>query len=274
MPLFFCQKIFMSAIQKTHVLNEWMVLLRKLADSGVFALFLLACIVLTHYAYPSDARVPRYDFLFMLAIAFQIFLLWTRLETLPEAVVIMIFHVMAMCMEIFKTQDAIASWYYPEAFYLGIGKVPLFAGFMYSAVGSAIARGMRVFEVRLLKPPRLEYVGVLVALIYMNFFTHHYMMNLRWPLFVIALVLYQRTHIQFVLVERVRQMPIIWVFAFIACCTWLAENLATFTRVWLYPTQKDGWIAVDWDRLLAWYLLIQLSFVLVSALLKRKPARY
>lgn len=252
-----------------HWLHELAVLVGKLVYSGVFALFLLACIVLTHRFYPSDALLPRYDFLFIIAVLFQMVLLWTRLETVQEVAVIMVFHALAMVMEWFKTQAVIGSWYYPEAFYLGVGHVPLFAGFMYSAVGSAIARGMRVFDMRLLHPPRLRYAGVLVALIYLNFFTHHFIVNLRWVLLVAAVALYVRTWVVFTLVERVRQIPLVAVFAFVALCLWLAENLATFAQVWLYPTQKDDWVSVDIDRVPAWYLLIQLSFVLVYALVYR-----
>ena len=43
---------------------------------------------------------------------------------------------MAMVMEIFLTHPAIASWQYPQPAVFKILTVPLFAGFMYSAVGS------------------------------------------------------------------------------------------------------------------------------------------
>lgn len=48
--------------------------------------------------------------------------------------VIALFHLVAMGMEIFKTHPSIGSWQYPEEFRIGIMNVPLFAGFMYSAV--------------------------------------------------------------------------------------------------------------------------------------------
>ena len=255
-----------------HFLHELAVFTSKLAYSGVFALFLLASIMLSHYFYPRDAVLPRYDFLFIVAVCFQVFLVWKKLETIPEVIVIMVFHVLAMIMEWFKTQDAIGSWFYPEAFYLGVGKVPLFAGFMYSAVGSAIARGMRVFRMELIQPPNLIWMGLLSALIYLNFFTHHYILNLRWVLLALAVVSYWRTQIRFVLVEFERSVSIIWAFAWVAVCLWLAENIATYAQVWLYPIQKDGWQLVDWDRMVAWYLLIQLSFALVYGLTQCKPS--
>ena len=253
--------------------RECWILISRLAYSGVFALFLLACIVWTHYYYPESSALPRYDFLFIMAVLFQILLLVTRLETLQEVAVIMVFHAMAMVMEWFKTLDTIGSWQYPGQFYLGIAQVPLFVGFMYSAVGSALARGMRVFQMKLIHPPRLRWAVVLALLIYINFFSHHYMMNLRWPLLVVAIALYRKTTVQFTLYERVRAWPIVWAFTFVAGCLWLAENIATYAQVWVYPTQKNGWVMVDWDRMLAWYLLIQLSFTLVYALVNQKETR-
>ena len=53
---------------------------------------------------------------------------------------------MAMVMEIFLTHPAIASWQYPQPAVFKILTVPLFAGFMYSAVGS-FARSIRLLQV-------------------------------------------------------------------------------------------------------------------------------
>jgi len=66
----------------------------------------------------------------------QVILLYTKLESWAEAKVIALFHLMAMVMEIFLTHPAIASWHYPQPAIFKILTVPLFAGFMYSAVGS------------------------------------------------------------------------------------------------------------------------------------------
>ena len=50
---------------------------------------------------------------------------------------------------------------------------------------------------------------------------------------------------------------------------WIAENVVTFANIWIYPSQADGWEMVPFSKLIAWYLLLILSFVLVS--LVRKP---
>ena len=78
----------------------------------------------------------RYDYLLIYALIIQICLLYLKLESWAEAKVIALFHVMAMVMEIFLTHPAIASWQYPQPAVFKILTVPLFAGFMYSAVGS------------------------------------------------------------------------------------------------------------------------------------------
>ena len=53
---------------------------------------------------------------------------------------------------------------------------------------------------------------------------------------------------------------------------WVAENLGTLTRAWLYPSQHDGWRLVGIEKLGSWYLLMLLSFVLVTLVHRpRKP---
>ena len=93
---------------------------------------------------PEDASLHRYDFLTLAAIAIQVAMLAFKLETLGEAKVILIFHMVGTVMELFKT--AAGSWIYPEDSFLHIGAVPLFSGFMYASVGSYIARVWRIFD--------------------------------------------------------------------------------------------------------------------------------
>ncbi|MDH5432688.1 MAG: DUF817 domain-containing protein, partial [Gammaproteobacteria bacterium] len=40
--------------------------------------------------------------------------------------------------------------------------------------------------------------------------------------------------------------------------------MATFTNIWLYPDQTQGWKIVSIAKLSSWYLLMMLSFVLVT----------
>jgi uncharacterized membrane protein YoaT (DUF817 family) len=59
-------------------------------------------------------------------------------------------------------------------------------------------------------------------------------------------------------------MPLLLGFFLVALFIWFAENIATFSNAWLYPDQKDGWSMVSPHKLVAWYLLMIISFVLVS----------
>ncbi len=59
-------------------------------------------------------------------------------------------------------------------------------------------------------------------------------------------------------------LPILVILAFII---WVAENISTFYKIWLYPSQVDAWHMVGWGKLGSWYLLLLLSLVLVLKIL-------
>lgn len=80
--------------------------------------------------------LPRYDFILIAAIVLQAALLASRVESLSEAVVLGMFHLIGLVLELFKTHPAIGSWSYPEFGYTKLGTVPLYSGFMYAAVAS------------------------------------------------------------------------------------------------------------------------------------------
>lgn len=236
----------------------------KQALACLFGGYLLAMILLTSFWNPFAATIHRYDFLFCAAIGFQIVLLAFRLESLREAAVILIFHVVATAMELFKTSDAIGSWHYPGEAMIRLGNVPLFAGFMYSAVGSYIARVWNLFDFRFSRYPPVWQSVLLVLLIYMNFFTHHFFLDLRYALLAASLLLFGRVFVYFRMDREHRRMPLVLGWALVATFIWFAENIATWSRIWLYPDQADGWRLVPVSKLIAWYLLMLLSFVLVS----------
>ncbi len=235
----------------------------KQAWACLFAGTLLFFILLTQLWYPF-ASIARYDFLFVVAVVTQLLLLALRLETPREAAVIVVFHLVATAMELFKTSPGIASWHYPGEAVLAIGNVPLFAGFMYSAVGSYIARVWRIFEFRFTGYPPLWATAILALLIYLNFFTHHYFYDIRWWLVAASLLLFGRVWILFRIDAYYRRMPLVLGFSLVAFFIWLAENLATYARVWIYPSQNGVWSMVSWQKIIAWYLLMLISFVLVS----------
>ena len=235
----------------------------KQAYACLFGGFMLAVMIITKYWYPLET-IHRYDFIFLSAIVFQIFLLLSQLETIRESVVIVVFHLVATVMELFKTSDAIGSWSYPEDYFFGIGNVPLFTGFMYSAVGSYIARAWRIFEFKYDNYPPRYLTVVLVSLIYLNFFTHHYIWDIRWLLLAFTILLFYNTTIYFKINTSHRQMPLLLGWFLVSLFIWLAENIGTYTHIWIYPNQAIEWQMVSASKLISWFLLMLLSFVLVS----------
>jgi uncharacterized membrane protein YoaT (DUF817 family) len=228
----------------------------------LFGALMLALLLATHFLYPSDALLHRYDFLTLSALAIQAGMLLFRLETLAEAKVILLFHVVGTVMELFKTSAG--SWLYPEASILHIGAVPLFSGFMYASVGSYIARVWRIFDFRYSNYPSCWATYAMAAAIYVNFFAHHWLPDIRLALFAVTALLFRKTRIHFRNWRVHRWMPLLLGFFLVALFIWFAENIGTFARAWSYPGQEDGWEPVGLAKLGSWYLLMLISFVLVS----------
>ncbi|PVM73009.1 DUF817 domain-containing protein [Caulobacter radicis] len=234
----------------------------KQAWACLFGGLMLVLLVGTYLFWPHDAALARYDFLVIASVAIQALLLLLKLERWDEAAVIAIFHLVGTAMEIFKT--AHGSWIYPEASVLRIGDVPLFTGFMYACVGSYIARIWRLFDITFIRYPPFWSAHVLAVLIYVNFFTHHYVTDMRLGLFALSALLFGRTWFVFTPDRVQRRMPMLLGLMLVALFIWLAENLGTAAGAWIYPSQREGWHMVPIEKLGAWYLLMTISFVLVS----------
>ena len=91
---------------------EFLVFGLKQAWACLFGGALLTLSIVTRFYYPLDHLLTRYDFLFLSALSIQILMLVLRLETLNDAKVIAIFHIVGTLMEVFKTH--MGSWTYPE----------------------------------------------------------------------------------------------------------------------------------------------------------------
>ena len=243
-------------------LYEFLLFGFKQAWACLFGGLLLALLLGTHFFYPEDALLHRYDFLTLAALAIQAAMLAFRLETWAEAKVILIFHVVGTVMELFKT--AAGSWIYPEASVLHIGAVPLFSGFMYAAVGSYIARVWRIFDFRYSAYPPRWATWVLAAAIYVNFFAHHWLPDIRLVLFAATILLFARTRVHFRNWRVHRWMPLLVGFLLVALFIWGAENIGTFAQAWTYPGQEHCWRMVSPAKLGSWFLLMLISFVLVE----------
>ncbi len=191
-----------------------------------------------------------------------------RLEKIEEARIILIYHIVGTIMELFKT--AHGSWVYPEEAFFRIGGVPLFSGFMYAAVGSYIARITRIFDMRYANYPNMAATLVLATGIYANFFSHHFVADMRLVLFAATAAMFWRTSVYYRVFRRTHRMPLLAGFLLVALFIWFAENIGTWSRAWLYPGQESGWTPVSLGKLGSWYLLMVISFVLVSIV--HKPA--
>jgi uncharacterized membrane protein YoaT (DUF817 family) len=231
---------------------------------------MVALLIATSLWYPREALLSRYDFLFLAALAIQIAMLAFRLETFEEAKVILIFHVVGTLMELFKT--AVGSWIYPEAALFRLGGVPLFSGFMYASIGSYIARSWRLFDFRFVRHPPLWALFAASVAIYVNFYSHHYFVDIRLVLFAALALLCGRTWLYYKVHYRYRRMPLLFGLFLVAVFIWIAENFGTLTRTWIYPNQINGWAMVPFGKLSSWFLLMTISYVMVAWV--NKPRDY
>jgi uncharacterized membrane protein YoaT (DUF817 family) len=242
-------------------LAEFVLFGLKQAWACLFAFLMLMLLIGTHLIWQPDWPLHRYDALFIAAVVIQIAFLMLKLESFDEAKVILIYHLVGTAMELFKTH--VGSWSYPEPALIRIAGVPLFTGFMYAAVGSYMARAIRIFDMRFTNYPRFVWTALLAVAIYVNFFTHHYTLDMRWLLFGWTLLLFGRVRIYFTVDRRSRWMPMIVAAVLTALFLWIAENVGTATGTWIYPGAA-GWRPVSLQKLGSWYLLLMISFVLVT----------
>lgn len=235
----------------------------KQAWACLYGGIMLLLLVLTMLFWPEEGvPLTRFDFLFIAAVVLQVLLVALKLERIEEVKVIAIFHVVGTIMEVFKTH--MGSWSYPGEAFFRIGGVPLFSGFMYACVGSYIARITRLMDLRYTDYPPIWTTWALAIAAYVNFFTHHFGPDIRLGLFALSVVLFARCKVHFTPDGNRRWMPLLLGFVLVSMFIWIAENVGTFTRTWIYPDQGDGWRMVSLDKLGAWYLLMLLSFVLVT----------
>lgn len=229
---------------------------------------MLAVLIAAALWYPDDAALARNDALVLAALAIQAGMLAFRLETGREALGILLFHLVGTVMEVFKT--SVGSWEYAAGGVLHIGAVPLYTGFMYAAVGSYLMRVMRLHDLRFTHYPPLLATVVVAAAVYANFYTHHYWYDLRWVLVAAILVLYARCVMHARIFRRSLRMPVVLAFVLVALFIWIAENVGTAAGAWIYPDQADGWRMVSLAKLGSWFLLMNISVVLVT--LVHRPA--
>ncbi|CUH84712.1 DUF817 domain-containing protein [Thalassovita mediterranea] len=253
-----------------HGVVEFVMFVLKQGWACLFGICLLAAILVTKAIWQPEWSLHRYDALVGIALALQVAFLALKLESWEEAKVIALFHLTGTAMELFKVQAG--SWAYPEPGLLKLMGVPLFSGFMYAAVGSYMARVIRLFDMTFAPYPPFWTTVVLATAIYVNFFAHHFVPDIRIALFAATLVLFLRTRIWFRIGANWYWMPLPLAAFFSSFFLWLAENIGTLTGTWLYAGQNPL-DRVSFAKMGSWYLLLYVSFVTVTLVLRHALQR-
>lgn len=217
--------------------------------------------------------LARYDFLFLSAIALQVILFLTKVETWDEIKTIFLFHIVGTVLELYKTSAMVGSWSYPEEAFFKIATVPLFSGFMYAAVGSYIAQAWRLLKLELHEYPPYWATVLLCILIYVNFFTNFFLPDFRLLLIPAVFLLFARTSVTFMPRARRYSMPLALGFCLTAFFIWVAENISTFWGAWQYPNQVHVWDVVSTNKITSWFLMVIISFIIVAYLKHYKDAQ-
>ncbi|MGD6778855.1 DUF817 domain-containing protein [Sutcliffiella horikoshii] len=236
------------------------------ALSCVFPVVIFASLAITQVI--PLPFLPRYDWLLVICILMQWWMLRSGLETRDELKVITLFHVIGLALEIFKVH--MGSWSYPEEGYSKIFGVPLYSGFMYASVASYLCQAWRRLNVELVDWPPFWAVVSLAAAIYLNFFTHHYLIDIRWWLSALVIILFWKSWVRYEVGEKSYRMPIALSFVLIGFFIWIAENIATFFGAWEYPNQTEAWSLVHLGKVSSWLLLVIVSFLIVATLKRVK----
>ncbi|NGZ74693.1 DUF817 domain-containing protein [Saccharibacillus sp. VR-M41] len=239
---------------------------REQALSCLFPVVIFAALALTRMI--ELPLLPRYDWLLILCLLMQVIMVRSGLETRDELKVITLFHLIGLALELFKVH--MGSWSYPGEGYSKIFGVPLYSGFMYASVASYLCQAWRRLDVRLVAWPPFPVVTLLAAAIYLNFFTHHYWIDVRWWLCLLVVIVFRRARVNYRVGESRYRMPLVLSFVLIGFFIWIAENIATFFGAWTYPNQTQAWSLVHLGKVSSWLLLVIVSFLIVATLKKVK----
>lgn len=252
-------------------LKKWFTLLLHFtgqqAAACFFAVYILLMLFITRY-YPLPG-LPRYDYMLLFTVVMQVAMVWIlRFETVDELKVICLFHVLGTTMELFKVH--MGSWSYPGEAYTKLYGVPLYGGFMYASVASYITQSWRRLSLRLENFPPAWLNLLIGSLIYINFFTHHFVYDFRYWILAAVIIVYWRTRIHFTVSTEQFQMPVAVTFLLAAFFIWIAENIGTFLGAWQYPNQAHNWNLVHPGKVNSWLLLFIVSFLIVAQLKRVK----
>lgn len=245
-------------------MKEFLIFGIKQAQAAIFAGSFFVLLFLSNHI--PLFGLARYDFLFLTAVLIQIVLYLTKLETKDEVKIIFLFHIIGLVLEIYKTNPMIGSWSYPEDGFFKIATAPLYSGFMYAAIGSYISQAWKIFKLELTNYSHYGISVLLGFLIYLNFFTNHYIYDFRIFLIIAVFIFFAKTRVYFTVTNIRRWMPMNLAFLLIAFFIWIAENISTYWGAWEYPDQVHGWNIVSTGKITSWFLMVIISFILVAYL--------
>ncbi|MHA6482634.1 DUF817 domain-containing protein [Paenibacillus sp. strain BS8-2] len=215
--------------------------------------------------------IHRYDAILLILLAVQFLMYRSGLETIDEIKVIGLFHLIGLALEMYKVH--MGSWSYPEPGFTKLLGVPFYSGFMYASVASFMCQIWRRLRMDMSGWPGLASAGLLGGAIYLNFFTHHYLPDVRWWLTGLVLVVFWRTWIFYRVRGTTYRMPLTLAFVIVGFFIWLAENIATFFNAWKYPDQHITWKIVSFSKISSWFLLVIISVIIVAQLKHVKAGR-
>ncbi len=239
------------------------------ALSCLFPVVIFASLAITQVM--SLPFLPRYDWLLIIFLLMQVWMVRSGLETRDELKVITLFHLIGLTLELFKVY--IGSWSYPGEGYSKIFGVPLYSGFMYASVASYLCQAWRRLKIKLVNWPPLLAVVPLATAIYLNFFTHHYWIDVRFWLSVLVIIVFWKSWVSYEVNGIRYRMPLALSFVLIGFFIWIAENIATFFGAWQYPNQTVAWSLVHLGKVSSWVLLVIVSFLIVATLKQIKARK-
>lgn len=215
-----------------------------------------------------DGMMPRYDFILLMCLLLQYAMVRFKLETLDEFKVICLFHVIGLALELYKVH--MGSWAYPEFAVTKWGGVPLYSGFMYASVASYICQAWKVFDLSISHWPKRYLTYPMATAIYLNFFTHHYVIDLRWILTGLLFIIFYKSMVSFTVLGKRYTMSMMLSYVLIGFFIWVAENISTYLGAWQYPDQAHVWKLVHLGKISSWFLLVIISVTIVVNLKQEK----
>ncbi|MEO5910822.1 MAG: DUF817 domain-containing protein [Pelobium sp.] len=238
------------------------------ALSCLFPALVFAMLAISHF---FAATIPRYDFMLIACLIIQLAMYFSKIETKDEVFVICIFHLLGLAMELFKVHYG--SWSYPEFAYAKFFGVPLYSGFMYASVASYMCQAWRRFDLQMIYWPQHWWVRITGAFIYLNFFSNHFIIDVRYYIGIVILILFRKAKVIFHVRRKPYQMPVTISFLLIGFFIWLAENMATLLGAWKYAYQHGAWAMVNYQKISSWAFLVVVSYIIVAELKMLKDAK-